>query len=575
MAFTTPTILRVYRPPWSPFLAILLYTTVALAQAPVSDLTQYPSGLASIAVVCYYAIASDKDNLSHRRRVAGFGAENLARDLAHGPRRRRDAKIKGITFTRAKGFQQRTAWGVRMVGDRHAVHEVGVPPLTREELLGKVVTAFEELPEQTIAEAQARSAFGTEGHWLAGIAAFCQAVSRLEGGAQMLEQCREPRNDLAMMRKRYESLEIFVTGKTNAVEMPDILGKPWTELEDVFVRADTWVDGGRPVDISCSLFIRILGHCVGYSYGELMAGAHLNLAGAKWAGCLHVHFLEEIENDANEDQLIEAVTSSLKECVFYKRECDMRVWGHRFGDLMASLVSDSLIACLVTLGSSCGTWVAVTASAIADPKPVAGLTSAAWGYPKGRRAHMEARSRPAAGYGAVCLKTISKWTSFRRDIEQDIVFQVIIGIISFLLLFFKYPTRSALGFGPFAEPQLWITWLGLAAAALGTTISVQIPIWAWSNGRAWSFLHGCIIFFIEVSALGLRLFFHVSGNMENRSVWSFWVSDLVVWLHNLGCCYFSIHRNESTDYPMMAWIWPTTWLFAVATAGAGVPQPLR
>lgn len=49
----------------------------AHAQAPVSNLTGYPSGLASIAVATYYAIQSEKDDLWSRRSLAGFGTETI------------------------------------------------------------------------------------------------------------------------------------------------------------------------------------------------------------------------------------------------------------------------------------------------------------------------------------------------------------------------------------------------------------------------------------------------------------------------------------------------------------------
>jgi hypothetical protein len=429
------------------FIFALLFQVVS-AQAPVSDLTQYPSGLASIAVVIYYAIASDKDNLPHRRRTAGFGAETLARDLAHGPRTNRDAKIKGATFTRRMKTRQKTAWAVRIIGDVVGDVEVGVPVLSRDRILGKACAmAFEDLPLSTKNAMQATSALRKSGQWLVAAAAFVQIVGALEGidGAK---------DDPVDMCKRYDELREFLAGRTNAVEMPEIAGRQWTELEQLYVRADTWEGGGRPAYISCNLFVQIIGYCIGFSYGQLMAATHYHLPRTVWSGCMFVEFVEELNHTASEDEIAKAIRDAVEASVFYKRKCDVRVWGHRFGDYMASLVSGSLIACLVSLGSTCGTWVAVTASAVADPKPVSGPSSAAWGYPVERISHLEARIRSVEGPGAVCLKSTSSWTSFRQGIEQDWCYQVVTGLISLAILVAKYPLRAALGFGPFAAPQV-------------------------------------------------------------------------------------------------------------------------
>ena len=290
---------------------------------------------------------------------------------------------------------------------------------------------------------------------------------------------------------------------------------------------------------------------------------------------MFIEFLEELNNTASEDEIIDAVKEALEASVFYKRKCDVRVWGHRFGDYMASLVSGSLIACLASLGSTCGTWVAVTASAVADPKPVSGPSSAAWGYPVERISHLEARSRSAEGSGAVCLKSTSRMTSFRHGIEQDWCYQVVTGLISLAILVAKYPLRAALGFGPFAAPQVWVTWVGIAAAALGTLISIQIPIWALANGGKWSVVHGMVFLLVEVTTLVLRVWwFTRKEHIGNQAVRSFWIADATAWFHSVVGSAFSLHLNESTEYPVTGWLWPTTWLLAVATAGAGLPRTL-
>ena len=78
-------------------------------------------------------------------------------------------------------------------------------------------------------------------------------------------------------------------------------------------------------------------------------------------------------------------------------------------------------------GSTFGTWV--TAAAVADPKTVTGLTCIAWGCPMGRQAHREATSQPSEGRGVVCLRRGCACTSFRRDINQDTIWQMANGCV--------------------------------------------------------------------------------------------------------------------------------------------------
>jgi hypothetical protein len=564
--------LQIFHRVTSPLFVLPFLIEKVVAQAPVSDLTQYPSGLASVAVVCYYGVASDKDKLSHRRRVAGFGAENLFRDHGSGPRWR-DTKIKGIVFSRSHGKHQHTSWGLRFVGKTTACLESGVSVIEREAILDETGIAFANLPD-TVKNAMqtAVSSFGCDGHWLAAVAAFCQIVGDLEGGGDILQLCAVSKDDPVKIRELYKSLSDFISDRTNEIGMPDISGRLDTELDTLYVRADTWEQGGRPVFISCSLFIKIIGYCVGYSYGQLMAGCHRHLPKIKWADTLYIKFLKQIDTKATADQIATAMTDTLAACVFHERQCDLRVFGHRFGDFMASLVSDSLIAILVSLGSTCGTWVSVTAAAVADPKPVAGPTSAAWGYPIGRLAHMEAKSRPAAGFGAVCLKGSSRLTSFRPFAEQDVFSQIVVGAISFLILLFKIPLRTALGFGKFAAPQEWVIFFGMSAAGLGTLIGLQLPIWAYNHGGRFSLLHACIMSLLEVASFVLRILWRSRTNSDD--VRSFWLADGTVWIHCFLGSWFSVHLNESTEYPVTGWLWPTTWLLAIASSGAGVPRRL-
>ncbi|KAF4628672.1 hypothetical protein G7Y89_g9477 [Cudoniella acicularis] len=219
------------------------------------------------------------------------------------------------------------------------VIELGVPFVTRDKLRKKTAVAFANIPATTKKAVQAPTAFGCEGYWLAATAAFCQVVERLSGGHDLLIACTAAKNDIAILRQHYEALQDLVSEKTNEVELPGIRNKSLTELKKLYVRADTWEGGGRPTYVNRSIFLRIIGHCVGFTYGQLMAGAHRYLTKARWADDLFIHFRDELEATATEDQLIQGIEDTLAVSVFHQRECDLRVWGHRFGDLMASTVS--------------------------------------------------------------------------------------------------------------------------------------------------------------------------------------------------------------------------------------------
>lgn len=542
----------------------------AAAQAPVSDLTGYPSGLASLAVVGYYAVSSDKDILPHRRRIAGMGMEHLARDSAIGPRRGKDAHLKGVLLSREPEKYQRTAWARRVCGKRPEMNAaVGVPHIDSNEIIKCCAKALIDVCEDTQKLLEEKVAFGDQGHWLAATAAFCQIVNDLPGGAQLLHQCQQKKDDWDGMIAIYHSLQNLAEGRTNTVEMPSIQGKSVTSLESLMIRVDTWEGGGRPVYISCHKFLRILGHCAGFSYGELLLGAHAHLQKAQWAAVVYIEFSSAIEITSSQAEIICTAEAAIHDSCFFARECDLRVWGHRFGDSCASLVSGCIIAALVSLGSTAGSWVAVTAAAVADPKPVAGLTSAAWGYPAGRRAHLEARSRPVNGHASVSLKRQSWLISFDPAICQDVVWQLLVGLVSVLMLCFKFSLRKSLGFGKFSPPQEWIFWFGVACAGLGVLISVQVPVWAKQSSGRWGMLHGLGLLGLVAVYLALRLVWRQATPV---SILSFWISDACVWLYCIGGSWFSVHLSESTEYPPTGWIWPSLWMLALASCGAGVPR---
>lgn len=398
---------------------LLLYSKLAASQAPASDLTNYPSGLASIAVVAYYALASDKDNLPHRRRVAGFGVEHLARDLSFGSGggKRQDKQIKGITINRRPIRRQQSSWEWTVCmkrGDTHAFdnHFDGAS------ILDNCTEAFRDISASVkkLIEEKRRwldwGNFGTEGHWLAGVAAFCKAVDKISNGRDILEKCREDKENHQSLLIQYALLRELTEEATNMVKMPDTSSHTQELPKDLYVAVDTWEGGGRPIHVRCDIFISIVGHCVGFSYGELMAGAHRRLDNASWAASIYISLPEPVDATSKQEELTPLVKQALKESRFYQQTCDLRVWGHRFGDYMASLVAGCLIAALVSLGSTAGSCVSVTSAAVADPKPVAGLTSAAWGYPVGRRSHMEARDDPKNSSSIVCIARQSKLVSF-------------------------------------------------------------------------------------------------------------------------------------------------------------------
>jgi len=228
--------------------------------------------------------------------------------------------------------------------------------------------------------------------------------------------------------------------------------------------------------------------------------------------------------------------NSLAACILYQQECDLRTLDHRIGTFLTSFFVGNVIAFVVTLGSSGGSWISVTSAAAVDPKPSPGLTSAAWGYAKGRLAHMEAKSDPVTGQGAVCVKRSIPGTSFQSDIEQDILWQLFIGAASLLTLVFKYPLRAALGFGIFAKPQELIFVLGVVTTGLALIPMLLIPIWAWKRGRMACFFHACLIFLVGAVAFGLRVLWH--SRTSRNDVCSFWVADAIVWIHCILCSLF-------------------------------------
>jgi hypothetical protein len=77
------------------------------------------------------------------------------------------------------------------------------------------------------------------------------------------------------MQAKYIELKRISDERTIDVSVTNITGKLVTGLEGTLrdcIYVGRW--GGCPVHISCSVFIRALGYCVGFSYGELLASAH-------------------------------------------------------------------------------------------------------------------------------------------------------------------------------------------------------------------------------------------------------------------------------------------------------------
>ena len=546
-------------------LLALSLPNLVLAQAPVPDLAGYPSGLAGFAVVAYYGVSSDKDNLPNRRRAAGFGIEHLFRDRAIGPRLNYDAYLKGVIINRNPWKRQRYVWGRLRCGQMPPTIDEHVPWIDGRLITEKYGTAFQPMPislrrfleKETIG-------FGTQGHWLAAVAAFCQIVRKLPNGADVLEACREHRDSPFHMSQTYFELRDVIKGRTNSAELPDIRGR-FHSLESLLVRADTWETGGYPVYIKCSTFLAVLGYAVGYSYGELMMAAHCHLRGAEWSAIVAIDFKQELEIGSAMDEVIVEIGRALKESGFNKRECHIRVLSHRIGDTLASLVAGAIIAILVSLGSTCGSWIAVTSAAIADPKPVAGFTSAAWGYEIGRRSHLE--SRASYGNGAVSLKSSSGITSFQLGVCHDVIWQVIVGVVSCAALLNKFTLREALGFGTFVLPTVWLYWLGTAMAALAIIPSLKVPLWVWKNGGKSSFLLSCSLPVVTIAVTIIRIMWP-----DISIVWKFWFTDGATWLYCIFGASMSMYLGEATEYPMTGYIWPSIWLLALSSSVAGSPR---
>lgn len=287
------------------------------AQAPAPDLAQYPSGLATLAVVSFYAVSSKKDNLSHRRRIAGFGIEHIVRDTGCGPRKGRDAKFKGIFLSRKSEKCQRNAWQVLFV-----------PFVDGEKLLRQTIRAFSDLPDRVRDVMQSQDKFGREGHWIAGVAMFSQIMRRFLAGSSLLDRCVASRDKADELCALYSEMRLFLLDKTNEIEMPDITGKNWVDLKEIDVRVDTWEGGGRPVFTTCSKFIQVIGYCANHTYGQLMAGAHISLPKSSWASDLYIQFLHHIDVTSSGSEIVHTMDNSLAACVFYQDECDLRTLDH-------------------------------------------------------------------------------------------------------------------------------------------------------------------------------------------------------------------------------------------------------
>ena len=539
-----------------------------LAQAPVPDLTGYPSGLVSFAAVAYCGISTDKDNLPNRRRAAGFGNEHLFRDHAIGPRLNSDTYLKGVIISRNPWKNQRHCWGRLRCGKITPITDENILRIDGRLVTAKYATAFDAMPNslRRLLEKE-KTGIGTDGHWLAAVAAFCQIVRRLPNGNEALESCRENRDNPFLIFQNYFDLMDVIKGRTNCVELPDIRGR-FHMLQSLFVRADTWEGGGYAVHIKCSTFLAVLGYAVGYSYGELMMAAHCHLPGAKWSAVIGIDFRQGVDINSTLDEVIQEIGRALKDSGFYQRECHIRELSHRLGDTLASLVAGAVIAILVSLGSTSGSWVAATSAAIADPKPVSGLTSAAWGYQVGRRAHLE--SRASYGNSAVSLKSSSWMTSFQLGIGHDIIWQAVVGLVSCAALLNKFTLRKALGFGAFAVPTVWLYWLGTAMTAIAIVTSIKVPLWARKNGESGSFLVACALPTIPVAVTIIRaLWPDVAG------VLTFWFTDGMTWLYCIFGGFMSMYLGEATEYPMTGYIWPSIWLLAVSSTVAGSPRAVQ
>ena len=284
-----------------------------------------------------------------------MGIEHIARDRATGPRKGKDAHLKGIVISRKAAKHQRSAWARVICGQSPDVSSAtGVHFLSGDEIITQCAKAFVDLPLDVQELLEDKVSWSDEGHWLAAVGAFCQVVKDLPDGAPLLFQCQQCKDEWDAIVQAYHSLRTFVEGRTNAVEMPSIEGLNVTTLEELMLRVDTWEGGGRPVYISVYKFLRIIGHFVGFSYGELMLGAHAHLKKCSWAAVVYVEFPNAIETTTSQEAVISEVKMGVGNSCFYGCERDLRVWGHRFGDTCASLVSGCIIAALVSLRSTAG-----------------------------------------------------------------------------------------------------------------------------------------------------------------------------------------------------------------------------
>lgn len=195
----------------------------------------------------------------------------------------------------------------------------------------------------------------------------------------MSGRCKEKKDDYDAQIIHYRELQKLVEQETDLILMPEIQDGPLDTVESQMVGADSWLGGDMPVFVPRHTFLHILGCCIGFSYGELMMGAHVHLCHANWAAVLEISFPVPMNLDQTVSQAVQTISDTLRKSRF--RFQDVGVWENRMEKLVVASIGGCVLAALLLMGSISGTWITLVAAAGADLRPISGHNPAIWGFP--------------------------------------------------------------------------------------------------------------------------------------------------------------------------------------------------
>lgn len=129
------------------------------------------------------------------RRLAGHGIEHIAREHAAGQRKLqcRDLHLDGITADREPSHYQRESWNWRTCGLvkggmlYNNLYDPRAPLINAKKVVEASALAFADLPPALRTLLANRYGFGTAGHTVATLAAFCQIAEGFPDAAYFCE----------------------------------------------------------------------------------------------------------------------------------------------------------------------------------------------------------------------------------------------------------------------------------------------------------------------------------------------------------------------------------------------------